>query len=64
MVAEGKADERHGSDATDKRITEKWGGAGKILNTCLAYDEKGPLVQRRWPNLYIGPDRMPEKAAE
>nr|WP_294510877.1 DUF2889 domain-containing protein [uncultured Rhodopila sp.] len=64
MAAEGKAGEQHGSDAFDKRITEKWGGVSKILNTCLAYDEKGPLVQRRWPNLYIGPDRMPETAAE
>ena len=51
--------ESRGSDAFDKRITEKWGGGNKILNTCLAYDEKGPLVKRRWPHLYIGPDRMP-----
>jgi hypothetical protein len=64
MVAEGKHSEKHGSDAFDKRITEKWGGGGRILNTCLAYDEKGPLVKRRWPNLYIGPDRMPERPAE
>jgi hypothetical protein len=59
MQAEGKHDDKRGSDAFDKRITEKWGGGGRILNTCLAYDEKGPLVQRRWPNLYIGPDRIP-----
>jgi hypothetical protein len=64
MAAEGRSEEKHGSDALDKRITEKWGGASRILNTCLAYDEKGPLVQRRWPDLYIGPDRMPETAAE
>ncbi len=62
MAAEGRPDEKHGSDALDQRITEKWGGGNKILNTCLAYDEKGPLVQRRWPDLYIGPDRMPEPA--
>ena len=43
-----------GSDALDKRITEKWGGGNKMLNTCLAYDEKGPLVKRRWPHLYTG----------
>jgi hypothetical protein len=56
MAAEGTQNERPGSDAFDKRITEKWGGGNKILNTCLAYDEKGPLVKRRWPHLYTGPD--------
>jgi len=45
-----------GSDAFDKRITEKWGGGNKMLNSCLAYDEKGPLVKRRWPQLYTGSD--------
>jgi hypothetical protein len=53
-----------GSDALDKRITEKWGGGNKILNTCLAYDEKGPLVKRRWPQLYTGADAETEAAAE
>lgn len=56
--------EVRGSDAFDKRITEKWGGGNKILNTCLAYDEKGPLVKRRWPHLYAGPDTVTEAAAE
>src|ERR1700722_17337080 len=54
MAAEGEM--APGSDALDKRITEKWGGGNKILNTCLAYDEKGPLVKRRWPHLYTGAD--------
>ncbi len=63
MAAEGTADERRGSDAFDKRITEKWGGGNKILNTCLAYDEKGPLVKRRWPHLYTGNDPVTEDAA-
>jgi hypothetical protein len=54
MAAEGVAMEKPGSDAVDTRITEKWGGGNKILNTCLAYDEKGPLVKRRWPHLYTG----------
>jgi hypothetical protein len=54
-----------GSDTFDKRITEKWGGGGsKILNTCLAYDEKGPLVKRRWPQFYTGPDAVTEEAAQ
>jgi hypothetical protein len=48
--------EKPGSDAFDTRITEKWGGGNKLLNTCLAYDEKGPLVKRRWPRLYTGVD--------
>ena len=63
MTAEGVRDEPHGSDAFDKRVTEKWGGGSRILNTCLAYDENGPLVKRRWPHLYKGPDaaaRAPE----
>ena len=56
MQAEGVAQDKRGSDAFDTRITEKWGGGNKILNTCLAYDAKGPLVKRRWPELYTGPD--------
>jgi hypothetical protein len=43
-----------GSDLLDKRITEAWGDGARILNTCLAYDAKGPLVRRRWPHLYTG----------
>ena len=43
-----------GSDQADTRITEKMGGPPKILNTCLAYADDGPLVQRRWPSLYRG----------
>ena len=60
LAAEGVADDKPGSDALDKRITERWGGGNKILNTCLAYDEKGPLVKRRWPELYTGPDGAPD----
>ena len=45
-----------GSDKVDARITEKMGGAPKILNTCLAYSQDGPLVKRRWPSLYTGAD--------
>ena len=56
MAAEGVVIEQFGSDAVDTRITEKWGGGNKILNTCTAYDEKGPLVKRRWPHLYSGAD--------
>jgi Protein of unknown function (DUF2889) len=41
-------------DALDKRVTEKWGGGRKIVNTCIAYDDKGPLVERRWPHLFTG----------
>ncbi len=62
MAAEGNAAEQPGSDALDTRITEKWGGGNKMLNTCLAYDEKGPLVKRRWPLLYTGSDAANEAA--
>lgn len=61
MQAEG-ARSHPGSDRTDERITEKMGGPPKILNTCLAYAEDGPLVKRRWPHLYTGPDQKAEAA--
>jgi hypothetical protein len=64
MAAEGVTDQKPGSDGFDKRITEKWGNGNKILNTCLAYDANGPLVRRRWPHLYTGPDTVAEAAAE
>jgi Protein of unknown function (DUF2889) len=53
MREEG-TDDAPGSDNADTRITEKMGGPPKILNTCLAYADNGPLVKRRWPNLYKG----------
>lgn len=62
LVAEGVSTEGRGSDVFDKRITEQWGGGNRILNTCLAYDDKGPLVKRRWPQLYKG-DETPEAVA-
>lgn len=62
MQAEGVSD-KPGSDKTDTRISEKMGGPPKILNTCLAYAADGPVVQRRWPHLYTGPDGEPETAA-
>lgn len=56
MQTEGNAD-APGSDKADARITEKMGGAPKILNTCVAYSADGPLVKRRWPDLYTGTGR-------
>jgi DUF2889 family protein len=53
MRAEG-ADAAFGTDKVDERITEKMGGPPKILNTCLAYADTGPIVKRRWPELYKG----------
>jgi hypothetical protein len=61
-MAASKEAEPRGSDKVDARITEKMGGAPKILNTCLAYSESGPLVRRRWPHLYTGPDPVPAAA--
>ncbi len=57
MAANGEG-QPPGSDKVDARITEKMGGAPKILNTCLAYSQDGPLVMRRWPQLYTGPDAV------
>jgi Protein of unknown function (DUF2889) len=53
MRVEG-AEDTPGSDKVDTRITEKMGGPVKVLNTCLAYADTGPLVRRRWPALYKG----------
>jgi hypothetical protein len=64
MSEAGETVEKRGSDALDTRITEKWGGGNALLNTCLAYDEKGPLVKRRWPHLYTGPNVVAGEAAE
>ena len=55
MKAEG-VNEAPGSDKVDARITEKMGGPPKILNTCLAYADTGPLVKRRWPHLHKAPE--------
>ena len=51
MRAEG-AEDRPGSDTVDARITDRMGGPPKVLNTCVAYSESGPLVRRRWPEFY------------
>ncbi|HXT78239.1 MAG TPA: DUF2889 domain-containing protein [Acetobacteraceae bacterium] len=53
MQAE-RTEDKPGTDRFDARVTEKMGGAPKILNTCLAYAADGPLVRRRWPHLYTG----------
>lgn len=42
-------------DAYDTQVTEYFGGPPAVLNTCLAYADDGPLVQRRWPKFYKGP---------
>ena len=53
--AAGETDVR-GSDRLDMRITAKMGGAPAILNTCIAYGTDSPVVRRRWPHLYTGPE--------
>ncbi len=53
--AAGEVD-KPGSDRLDVRITAKMGGAPAILNTCIAYGTDSPVVQRRWPHLYTGPN--------
>ncbi len=30
----------------------------RMLNSCYAYAANGPVVQRRWPNFYTGPDPL------
>ena len=43
-------------DVYDARISEHFGGAKGVLNSCLAYAEDGPLVKHRWPEHYTGTD--------
>jgi hypothetical protein len=50
--ARGEA-ERRGTDKLDRRIAQKMlGGAGSIVNSCIAYAADGPIVRRRWPELF------------
>lgn len=47
----------HGSDKLDTRIAQKMlGGRTSIVNSCRAYASDGPIVRRRWPELYTGAD--------
>jgi len=39
-------------DGFDAQVTEHYGGPSSIVNSCLAYAEDGPLVQRRWPEIF------------
>ena len=52
------------ADEIDTRAAAKFGGSGKIVNTCIAFDEGGPLVQRRWPHLYKEPVRQEPAGGE
>jgi hypothetical protein len=59
----GEVAER-GSDKLDARIAQKLLGSGaSIVNSCRAYASDGPIVQRRWPELYTGADAIGEPAA-
>lgn len=55
--AAGESNESSG-DRLDARIAAKMGGAPAILNTCVAYGTGSPVVQRRWPHLYTGPEKQ------
>jgi len=52
-----------GSDGFDAKVAEKMGGAPAIVGTCLAYGTDSPVIRRRWPHLYTGPDTEPEAQA-
>ena len=43
-----------GGEKLDAQISKHFGGAPKIVNTCLAYASDGPVVRQRWPHLYTG----------
>ena len=42
-------------DEVDARVAAKFGGAAKMVNTCIAYDEAGAVVAQRWPELHKPP---------
>jgi hypothetical protein len=55
--AKAKGEAEAGTDKLDTRIAQKMtAGRGSIVNTCKAYASDGPIVKRRWPELYTGPD--------
>lgn len=37
------------------------GRAPRMLNSCYAYAADGPVVRRRWPKFYTGPDPLPAR---
>jgi hypothetical protein len=43
-------------EEVETRTSAKFGGEQRIVNTCIAFDDTGPLVKRRWPELYRGGD--------
>jgi len=50
--ARGEAEIR-GTDKLDRRIAQKMlGGVGSIVDSCVAYAADGPVVRRRWPELF------------
>jgi hypothetical protein len=52
-----------GSDKLDARIAQRMlGGKSSIVNSCRAYASDGPIVRRRWPELYTGTDAGDEAA--
>jgi hypothetical protein len=62
-AADGDAEKR-GSDRFDARIAVRMGGPPAILNTCIAYGTDSPVIRRRWPHLYTGPDDPAERTAD
>jgi hypothetical protein len=61
LLASGERDQA-GSDRLDTRVAQRM-GAARIIDTCRAYASDGPIVKRRWPELYTGVDRAQEAAA-
>ena len=45
------------SFAMKSRQASSEAAAHRLVNSCHAYSAAGPVVQRRWPELYTGPDR-------
>lgn len=50
-------------DEVDARTSAKFGGAGKIVDTCIAYDAAGEIVRRRWPHLAKGSTQRASEAS-
>lgn len=51
-------------EQVDARVAARFGGSGGLVNTCIAYDEAGPIVQRRWPHLHRAREAVPAAPEE
>lgn len=53
--AKAAGDDTPGSEGVDARVSARMMASGNsLVNSCRAYASDGPIVRRRWPELYTG----------